>query len=320
MRSNTSVPILGSLLVGAAIAVQGLANGSLSTRLGVGVFAATVSFCLGLVVIAAIAVPQQGARGGITRIYGYVLRRLLPWWIVLGGLGGAAVVVAQSVTVPIIGVTFFTTSVTAGQLVGGLLVDNTKLPPGGKKHITLQRVIGVLIVMAGVVSATTGATTLGFSWWVPLFPFAVGIGMSYQQAVNGRVKVISGSTLTATFVNFVTGSTFLLILSLVLVLTGTRLKALPAGDEWWMFTGGILGVFVIGMSAFVVARLGVLVMTILILLGNMVTSVVVDALSGHAGTALSLPALIALVCVVAGSVVVSTSGRLRAPGRFRQKA
>ncbi|MGN8565502.1 UNVERIFIED_CONTAM: DMT family transporter, partial [Campylobacter jejuni] len=93
-----------------------------------------------------------------------------PFWLFLGGVAGGTVVISQAVSVPVIGVTIFTTSITAGQLVGGLLVDATRVPPGGKKKITVQRVAGVLIVMAGVAASATGSASLGFAWWWPLFP------------------------------------------------------------------------------------------------------------------------------------------------------
>lgn len=201
----------------------------------------------------------------------------------------------------------FTTSITAGQLVGGLLVDATRVPPGGKKKITVQRVAGVLIVMAGVAASATGSASLGFAWWWPLFPFGVGTLVALQQAVNGRIRVISGSTLAATFINFAVGTSYLGLFSIALVSIGYSWTALPQTHEMWMLTGGILGVFVIGMSAFVVQGLGVLTMTIITLLGNMTASVVIDIATGHAQTALSPLTLLSLGLVTTGSLVVSTA-------------
>lgn len=310
MRGNSALYMAGSLCVGAAIAVQGLANGSLAQKLGVGIYAATFSFSLGLVLIAIIALVYKPARAGAVRIGSYVFSGLIPWWIVLGGLMGGTMVASQAITVPIIGVTVFNASVVAGQLVGALVVDNTRLPPGGKKRITLPRITGVVIVLIGEAISTLASARLGFAWWWPLIPFAVGFGLAYQQAANGRVRVISGSTITATFVNFAGGGLFLGLISLVVSAMGAQWQALPTANEWWMLTGGILGVFVIGMSAFVVQHLGVLVMSLLSLLGNVSVSVLIDVLTGHANTALSPLTLVSLSCVLLGSVVVSASQRL----------
>lgn len=305
MRSKSWLAVCGSLLVGAAIAVQGMVNGSLATRMGLGVFAATVSFSIGLIFIAILTLASPDGRRGVVTVLSYLFSGLLPAWLFLGGVVGAMVVIAQAVTVPIIGVTVFTTSITAGQLVGGLIVDATRIPPGGKKRITVQRLVGVGVVLVGVAVSATGSVHLGFGWWWPLFPFAVGVFMSLQQAMNGRIKAISRSTLTATFVNFAVGALFLSVLSLVLVAGGATWTALPSLSESWMLTGGILGVFVIGVSALVVQGLGVLIMTIIVLLGNMTTSVLIDVATGHADTALSPLTLMSLACVAVGSVVVS---------------
>lgn len=311
MRGNSWLAVSGAFMVGTAIAIQGLVNGALSSRIGVGVFAATAAFSIGLILISVITVSSRTARRGVVTVLGYLFSGLIPFWLFLGGIAGGSVVIAQALTVPVIGVTIFTTSITAGQLVGGLLVDATRIPPGGKKNITARRVVGVLIVMAGVAASAAGSASLGFSWWWPLFPFGVGSLVAVQQAFNGRIKVISGSTLAATFVNFTVGTTFLSLFSLALVSIGYAWTAVPGIHELWMFTGGILGVFVIGMSSFVVQGLGVLTMTIIILLGNMVASVVIDIATGHAQTALSPLTLLSLGLVATGSLVVSTRGLRR---------
>ncbi len=307
MRGNSWLAVSGAFMVGATIAVQGLVNGALASKVGIGVLAATASFSIGLVLISIITACSRTARRGVVTVVGYLFSGLIPFWLFLGGVAGGTVVISQAVSVPVIGVTIFTTSITAGQLVGGLLVDATRIPPGGKKKITVQRVAGVLIVMAGVATSATGSASLGFAWWWPLFPFGVGTLVALQQAVNGRIRVISGSTLAATFINFAVGTSYLGLFSIALVSIGYSWTALPQTHEMWMLTGGILGVFVIGMSAFVVQGLGVLTMTIITLLGNMTASVVIDIATGHAQTALSPLTLLSLGLVTTGSLVVSTA-------------
>ena len=307
MRGNSWLAVSGAFMVGATIAVQGLVNGALASEVGIGVLAATASFSIGLVLISIITACSRTARRGVVTVVGYLFSGLIPFWLFLGGVAGGTVVISQAVSVPVIGVTIFTTSITAGQLVGGLLVDVTRIPPGGKKKITVQRVAGVLIVMAGVAASATGSASLGFAWWWPLFPFGVGTLVALQQAVNGRIRVIGGSTLAATFINFAVGTSYLGLFSIALVSIGYSWTALPQTHEMWMLTGGILGVFVIGMSAFVVQGLGVLTMTIITLLGNMTASVVIDIATGHAQTALSPLTLLSLGLVTTGSLVVSTA-------------
>ena len=301
---------LATVISGALLATQSIINGQLSQRIGSGIFAATVSFVIGLIVVGIYAALAPKARAGVTRLFHELMEGQLPLWVTLGGVVGALVVVAQAVTVPIMGVTVFTTSFIAGQLVGALWIDTTELPPGGKKPISKWRIIGVAIVIAAVVLTSLGAFTIGFGWGWPLLPFAIGSLYGFQQSANGRIKIATRSAAAATFMNFGMGSLFLALISVILTLAGAEWQALPQlPAETWLLLGGPLGVLVIGMGAWAVEHLGVLLLSLLVLVGNMGGSLVIDVIAGHKDTALSPMNLLAVVLVVLGTVVAAIRPR-----------
>lgn len=297
---------LFAVLAGSAMAVQGHSNGVLGGILGSGIFAATASFGGGLVVMLLALVLWRGLRHGVGRVWSLVARGQFPWFMLLGGLGGAAIVISQSITVPLFGVSIFTMSFVCGQLAGALIVDNTQLPPGGKRPLSRTRVIGTLVVLAGVAVSSTGVFGHGIAWWAPLLPLVAGILTAFQQAFNGRLKAASNSAAAATFVNFTVGTVFLLLCSVGILVAGTPVRALPAlPGQWWTLLGGALGVLFIAVSTITVARLGVLLLTLTTLFGNLVGSFVVDVLTGNAVNALRPTTLIAMVFVLVGVAIAS---------------
>lgn len=309
-----------AMVGGSAMALQGHANGVLAGIVGSGIFAAFASFLGGLVILLILCLFWPGARRGLAREWRLVSRGQFPWFMLLGGIGGCSIVIAQSFTVPLFGVSIFTMSFVCGQLGGALIVDNTELPPGGKRPLTWPRLLGVAIVLAGVVVSSAGVLGQGIAWWAPLMPLCAGILTGLQQAFNGRLKAAANSAFAATFTNFLVGTIFLLLCCAIASACGTRLAGLPQlPGQWWTLLGGLLGVAFIGISTVAVAKLGVLLLSLTTLFGNLAGSLVTDVITGSADTALRPATLIAMALVFVGVGVASIPARpLGRAGRMRQ--
>ena len=98
MRGNSWLAVSGAFMVGATIAVQGLVNGALASKVGIGVLAATASFSIGLVLISIITACSRTARRGVVTVVGYLFSGLIPFWLFLGGVAGGTVVISQAVS------------------------------------------------------------------------------------------------------------------------------------------------------------------------------------------------------------------------------
>lgn len=314
---GTRVPAAGFVLAalatigaGMGMAVQGTANGALAGVVGNGVFAATVSFLLGLVVLIVVALAAPSARRGFTRAVILVRSGEFPWWMTLGGLGGTLVVISQALTVPFMGVAVFTMSYVAGQLAGALGVDNTALPPGGRKPPTLWRIVGTVTVLVGVSISAAGVLVQGVPLWAPILPVLAGLATVFQQAFNGRLRLASGSAIAANLTNFLTGSLLLVIASLVVIALGGRTAGSPEmPDQWWLLLGGPLGVVFIGVTTVAVARLGVLLLSLMSLIGNLVGSLVIDLAFGPAHADVNAATFVSMAVVIAGVAVTNIPRR-----------
>ncbi|WP_394280230.1 DMT family transporter [Microbacterium sp.] len=269
--------LLGAVVVGVLTAVQARINGQLALRLDHPMTAAVISFGSGLLLVAAICALAPSGRRGFAALVRGIRDRSIPWWMLVGGAAGAVTVATQSLTVGIVGVSLFTVGLVAGQTVGGLALDRLGYGPGGVVPVTVPRLVGAALTLIAVtVMLTFGEGIADVPLWLLLLPVVVGVGLAWQQATNGRLRQRIGTPLTATFVNFLVGTVVLVIGAVVAVAAGGPPRALPG--EPWLYLGGAVGVAYIMMTAALVGRTGVLLFGLGAVSGQLVASLVLDAL------------------------------------------
>ncbi|MGN2634886.1 DMT family transporter [Nocardia takedensis] len=274
--------------IGAGVAVQGRINGALGVRLQDGIAAATISFGVGFVLLCVAFAVSGRMRDGMVRVRAAVAGRTLRPWQLLGGLCGALFVACQGLTVAAIGVTAFTVAAVAGQLLSGLAVDRLGVGPSGRTPITVPRAVGALVAIGAVLIAGLGHGRVGGSsalpealgsvptWLLLTLPALAGVGLSWQQAVNGRVGAVGGP-FAAALVNFGVGVAVLLVLeSIVWAVSGPR-PAPPTAP--WLYLGGVIGVAFIALAALAVRWIGVLLLALTSVAGQLGAALVLDLLT-----------------------------------------
>ncbi|MDY0910837.1 DMT family transporter [Microbacterium sp. CFBP9034] len=262
--------------IGMMTAVQARVNGQLGIRLDDGFVAAVVSFGSGLVIVVVLSAVLPSGRAGFAKLVSGVRTRGIPWWMLAGGAAGALTVATQGLAVGIIGVSLFTVGIVAGQTVNGLVLDRIGFGPAGVVAVTVPRLLGGALALVAVGLALVGDGLAGVPVWMLALPFLCGIAIAWQQATNGRLRQRVGTPLTATLVNF-TGGTLLLVLAALVhiaVVGGPE----PFPTEPWLYVGGALGVVYIVMSAAIVQYTGVLLLGLGAVVGQLLMSVVLDAL------------------------------------------
>ncbi|GAA1994831.1 DMT family transporter [Microbacterium pumilum] len=292
----------GAALVGILTALQARVNGQLGARLDDGLVAAAISFGSGLVILLVLSAALPAGRRGAKALTDGIRARTIPWWMMAGGAAGALTVATQGLAVGVIGVSLFTVGVVAGQAVNGLFLDRIGYGPAGVVAVTVPRVFGGLLALAAVGLALVGGGVSGIPLWMLALPFAAGVGIAWQQATNGRLRQRVGTPLTATLVNFIGGTIILVAAALVRVAIAGAPEALPADP--WIYTGGAIGVAYIMLSAALVGYTGVLLLGLGVVVGQLVASVIIDALWPAAGSP-GLVQEIAMVVVALLSVAVA---------------
>jgi transporter family-2 protein len=304
-------------LSGLMIALQARANGELSHRLNNGLEAALVSFGSGLIIIAAIAAFNPAIKEGIKNLRVAVANKEIAQWKLLAGALGGSFVAIQTHIVPLIGVAIYSVASIAGQTAMSLVVDRIGLTGGGKKLISGRRVVAaVLTVLAVFVSVFDRIDAKNLSLFAVVLGCIAGAVVGVQRALNGQINEHSHQSFTTSLLNFITGTSLLVILILGGVLIGKiELVPLPAGP-WWIYTGGVIGVIYIAFTSTIVQHLGVLTFTLFSVGGQLVGSLVIDLISPTNGVNVSAYLVTGIVMtylgVIAGGV---SSSRVQKPKR-----
>jgi transporter family-2 protein len=304
-------------LSGLMIALQARANGELSHRLNNGLEAALVSFGSGLIIIAAIAAFNPSIKEGIKNLRAAVANKEIARWKLLAGALGGSFVAIQTHIVPLIGVAIYSVASIAGQTAMSLVVDRIGLTGGGMKLISGRRVAAaVLTVLAVFVSVFDRIDAKNLSLFAVALGCIAGAVVGVQRALNGQINEYSHQSFTTSLLNFITGTSLLVILILGGVLIGKiELVPLPIGP-WWIYTGGVIGVIYIAFTSTIVQHLGVLTFTLFSVGGQLVGSLVIDLVSPTNGVNVSAYLVTGIVMtylgVIAGGV---SSSRVQKPKR-----
>jgi transporter family-2 protein len=140
--------LLFVLLAGVGLAVQAPTNAALAKASGSVLLAALVSFIAGSVVLAL-------TWAAIDRTAPSALRGA-PAWAWAGGLYGACFVAAMAYAAPRLGLATTLTIAIASQLATALLLDHFGLLGLKVAPISLGKIAGVVLVLAGVVLVRRG--------------------------------------------------------------------------------------------------------------------------------------------------------------------
>jgi transporter family-2 protein len=294
-----------TILAGSAISLQSYLNGRLGKEIGSATVAASINNLVALVATLAIVLATRAVPRGVAR-----LRALgrPPAWHFLGGFGGAAIVLVSAAAAPEVGVALLTVALVCGSTGGSLPVDAAGIGPAGKRPITAYRAAGVLLAIGATVIGAVGSRG---DLQVLLLSLALiaGIGMALQSAANGQLARATGEPFMASLVNVTVAFAALGTVALVTLAT-TSVDALPSNPA--LYLGGLLGGFVVVVSATVVQTLGVLRLGLATVAGQTAGALVIDLSAPAPGEAVTAATVIGVVLTMA-AVAISGRGQRPAP-------
>jgi transporter family-2 protein len=222
-----------------------------------------------------------------------------------------------------LGVAVFTVALVGGQIGSSLLMDRLGVGPGGRQPISARRLAGAALAICAVGLAVSDRLVHPAGLVLALLPFVAGIAAAWQQGINGRVGVTaraddSGallvSTLPATLINFTTGTAALAVVAGVGVLDHGMPRSLPS--QPWLYLGGPLGMAFIGTMVVLVRRIGVLLLGLGMVAGQLVASLLLDVLvpaGRHPLTVLTITGTV--LTLVAAGIAAWPGGATRAQER-----
>jgi len=140
---NNIVYVLAAVAIGAALSLQPPINATMARVLGSPLLAALISISISFIVVVALWLSWGKGIGDISQV------RMLPWWVIIGGVIGVIFVAGSVVVVPVLGVALFFVCVVAGQLIGSALIDQMGAFGLTAKPLNTMKLIGIGLVLLG---------------------------------------------------------------------------------------------------------------------------------------------------------------------------
>lgn len=265
---------------GMGMPMQTSINAQLGRRVGSPFLSALLNFLVG---IAALLIITSIVEHGLAIPVGSILKA--PPWVLFGGAFAVVFVTGNILLMPRIGSVQTAILPALGQILMGTLIDTFGWFNSAQRDISVLRIIGVALVIAGVLTvvlAKAGRTkgnaarkAVPHVWLWRAFGLIVGMCMASQTAVNSHLGIVVDSRLFASVINFSVGTTLLIILNLILLKTkkpGEGLKGAPL----WIWAGGLFGaLFVVG-NIITAQTVGTGMAVVILLTGLMVGGLLVD--------------------------------------------
>jgi transporter family-2 protein len=151
--NNHALTVLATVLAGGFIALQAPINATLGRAVGSPLAAASISFAVGAAALVAITLLLSGSFGGFGGLGGV---HGLGWVYLTGGLLGAVYVTTALITVRSLGAGAVTAATVTGQLATSLVIDRLGVLGLEVRPLSLQRMIGVALLVAGTFLVVRG--------------------------------------------------------------------------------------------------------------------------------------------------------------------
>lgn len=269
-----------AFLGGVALAAQSQINGYMAGHAGDAILAAAFTFVSGWALLSVMLLLRT-SRQGLREAYAAYRARKVPAWVYFSGFFGASWVVAQAFAVPKAGVALFMIGAVAGQTGAALLIDRIGLGPAGRQAISPGRVGAALLALGGVALAVSGRfENTGPAVLLPVLGAVLGgAAIAMSAANNGRINLASRNFVATSWINFTWGAVALVAIGAVRLAMGQTVWPDWSGAPWWAYAAGILGVLYVANSSVVVRYLGVLLLMLMTLTGQMSGAVLFDVLN-----------------------------------------
>lgn len=266
------------IIAGLVLPMQTSINTNLKNRTGGSPFLASMlSFMIGT-----IALLFATLINGQSLFFSSHLFASQPHWIWLGGLFGVIGLTTNVLIFPYLGAVQTVIMPITGQILMGMIIDNFGLFDANYHAFTILRFIGVILLVIGILMVVLDKTSSDKADKAKQLPWQIlgivaGMFQASQAPVNGHLGVVLHSSIHAAFISFVVGTIILFIITGLVDKSYIHAKdAIGKGNPWWIWLGGLLGAIFVLSNAFLSPQIGAGTTVVLVLLGNLFGSVLVD--------------------------------------------
>ena len=145
---------------------------------------------------------------------------------------------------------------------------------------------------------------------LPYFVLALAAGfcLPTQAGINSRLNLFTQSPILTAAISFAVGTLGLIIYALILRVPVPAFSN-TGQHPWWVWSGGLLGAFLVAATIVLAPRLSAGTMIALIVTGQMATSIVLDhfGLVGYPVHPVNVLRLAGVVLLVGGVALISSN-------------
>lgn len=272
-----------SLLLGGFISIMILMNGGLAQRYGL-YSSVVIIHVFGFLLIGVITLLKREKL--FQKRYSPVLY--------LGGITGILTILFANYAFQYLSISAILALGLLGQCIMSFLIDQFGLFGMPTYTFTKRRLLGLCIIFIGSMIMIQG-----FEAWAAFLALLSGICIVLSRTINARLTEES-NLIIGTCYHFFFG---LLAASVLFVLLGDHEVSYPTfgidpfSSNWYIYLGGIVGVFVILVSNIVVSKISSIHMTMLLFIGQVLAGLSIDF---HITSAFSVELLIGVLIVSIG--------------------
>jgi len=272
------------MIAGVLIAIMVVANGELGSSIGL-YSSTSIIHLVGLIFIAIIFAfskkPKRSAKG-------------LPFYMYLGGMVGLFTVVFSNLAFGKISVSAILALGLLGQSIASIFVDQFGLFKMPKVKFSKRKIIGLAFLLVGIlvmISVREAKQTTAI-----IVALLAGLAVVLSRTINARLAQET-SILTSVLFNYIVGLATSLIFLAIAGQGEITFASFAPPSNYLIYTGGIIGVFIIMLLNVIVTKISAFYLTLLLFVGQVFSGMVIDIiLSG----AFSMSNLIGGILVALG--------------------
>lgn len=244
-----------------------------------------------------------------------------PLWIWTGGICGTFIVILSITSLPKLGSIETMVMLVLGQIAIGLAVDNFGWFHQEVINLTVWRFLGSALVLAGtiIVSVSNKGEAEEHHekrqgiWFYRCTALAAGVFCGLQIAINGALGNAIGDSMPATLISMVFGFLgVVVVIAILCIFKGGRSAIIndempTLKGKWWMFTGGVFSLIIVGGNVVIARVLGTGLSVILNVVGQTFGGIVIDAVGflGIDKKPVTVPKVAGVLIMIVGIVLVT---------------
>jgi transporter family-2 protein len=209
-----------------------------------------------------------------------------PLYVFIGGaITGVGFHLANIILFSKLGASVTTLVTVTGQMTLGILIDHFGWFGVPANPVSITRALGVAIMIFAIslvqpknkknltIASEKDNKNSKITWII--LGVLSGLLPPLQTAINGELRVATGSILGATFISFFVGMIILILITqrrLEIPLYDTQKNRIPI----WVYMGGVFGIFILTGNIAMLPVLGSVLTTMIFLFGQMIMALIID--------------------------------------------